>query len=70
MNKKKQIMHKKKDKSCIKRKINNDASLKHIKLNLLTNYDERLILNNLSKKSLKRLQRSIKTYHHFFNFKI
>ena len=38
-------MHKKKNKSCMKRKINNDTLLKHIKLNLLTNYDERLTLN-------------------------
>ena len=38
-------MHKEKNKSCIKRKTNNDTLLKHIKLNLSINYDERLTLN-------------------------
>ena len=61
-------MHKKKDKLCIEKKTNNDALLKHIKLSLLTNYNERLTLNELNKKDLKRFQHSIKTYHHFFNF--
>ena len=70
MNKKKQIMHKKRDKSCIKKEINNDALLKHIKLNLLISYNKHLTLNELSKKSFKRLQHLIKTYHHFFNFRI